>query len=62
MTTFFWSQGHLGWAFFGIVVYSVLCLLVCDVVWRVTPTPFRKILSAAAAAWLAGVVVLVAFV
>ncbi len=60
MTSFFWSNGHLGWAFFGVLVYSVLCLLAGDIVWRLTPAPFRKILGVMALVWAAGIVVLVA--
>lgn len=60
MTSLFWSNGHLGWAFFGVLVYSVLCLLAGDIVWRLTPAPFRKILGVMALVWAAGIVVLVA--
>jgi hypothetical protein len=60
MMPFFWSQGHLGWPFFGVLVYSVLCLLAGDIVWRLTPAPFRKILGVMALVWAAGVVALIA--
>lgn len=60
MTSFFWSSGHLGWFFFGIVVFSALCLLATDIVWRVVPTSFRKLLSIATIIWAAGVAVLIA--
>lgn len=60
MTSFFWSAGHFGWFFFGIVVFSVLCLLATDIVWRVMPTSFRKLLSIAAIVWLVGVATLIA--
>jgi hypothetical protein len=59
MTSFFWSNGHLDWSFFGLLVYSALCLLAGDVVWRLTPSPFRKILVAMALVWAAGVVILI---
>ena len=60
MMSFFWSNGHLGWAFFGVLVYSVLCLLTGDIVWRLIPAPFRKILAVMALVWASGVVALVA--
>ncbi|HKZ10780.1 MAG TPA: hypothetical protein VJL61_08740 [Rhodanobacteraceae bacterium] len=60
MTSFFWSQGHLGWPFFGVLVYSVLCLLAGDIVWRLTPAPFRKIFAVMAVIWVAGAVALIA--
>jgi hypothetical protein len=60
MTPFFWSNGHLGWAFFGVLVYSVLCLLAGDIAWRLTPAPFRKILAVMALVWAAGAIVLIA--
>jgi len=60
MTSFFWSQGHLGWPLFGVLVYSVLFLLAGDIVWRLTPAPFRKILAVMALVWAAGMAVLVA--
>lgn len=60
MTSFFWSHGHVGWSFFGLLVYSALCLLAGDIVWRLTPASFRKILAVMTLVWAAGVVVLVA--
>lgn len=60
MTSFFWSAGHFGGCFFGIVVFSVLCLLVTDIVWRVMPTSFRKLLLIAAVVWAVGVGALIA--
>ena len=61
MTTFFLSQGHLGWSFFGVLMYSVLCLLAGDVVWRMTTAPFRRLLAVMALIWAAGAVALIAF-
>ncbi len=61
MTSFFWSSGHLGWPFFGIAVFSSVCLLVTDIVWRVVPTSSRKLLSTAATVWVVGVVALIAY-
>lgn len=61
MTSFFWSHGHLGWSFFGVLVYSVLCLLAGDIVWRLTPAPFRRILAIMALIWALGVATLIAF-
>lgn len=60
MKSFFWLHGHIGWPFFGVLVYSVLCLVASDIVWRVTPVPFRRILSTVAIIWTAGVAALIA--
>lgn len=60
MTAFFWASGHIGWPFFGIVVFSVLCLLTKDIAWRVVPTSSRKFLLIAAIVWAAGVAALIA--
>jgi len=60
MMSFFWSNGQLGSAFFGVLVYSVLCLLAGDIVWRLTPAPFRRILAVMALVWAAGAIALVA--
>lgn len=60
MTSFFWSGGQFGWFFFGTLVFSVLCLLATDIVWRVMPTSFRKLLLIAAVVWAAGVGALIA--
>lgn len=55
MTSIFWSQGHLGWSFFGVLVYSALCLLAGDIFWRTTEAPFRKISAVVAFVWVSGV-------
>jgi len=60
MTSFFWSAGHIGWFFFGVLVFSVLCLLVTDIVWRMRPTSSRKLLSITTMLWAAGVLALIA--
>lgn len=60
MRSFFWSSGHLGWYFFAALVFSVLCLLLTDVIWRLVRTSSRKLLSAMALVWLAGVAALLA--
>ena len=59
MTSFFWSSGHIGWPFFSIVVFSVLCLLATDVVWRVISTSSRKLLATGAMIWALGVTALI---
>lgn len=60
MNSFFWLHDHIGWPFFGVLVYSVLCLLAGDIVWRVITAPFRKIFSIMVIAWTAGVIALIA--
>ncbi len=59
MTSFFWSSGHMGWPFFSIVVFSILCLLATDAAWRVISTSSRKLLSVAGMIWAVGVTVLI---
>ena len=60
MMPFFWSAGHFGWPFFGIIVFSVLCLVVTDIVWRVVPTSVHKLLAVVAVVWATGVGLLIA--
>ena len=60
MTSVFWSHGHLGWPFFAVLVYSALCLLAGDIIWRLVPAPSRKIHAAMALVWVAGTVAIVA--
>ena len=60
MMPFLWSDGHLGWSLFGIVVLSFTCLFVTDIAWRCVRLPLWKLLVAAGSVWLAGVVALVA--
>lgn len=55
MTSSIWSSGHIGWPLFGVVVFSVLCLLATDIVWRVVSVSSHKLLLLAAVVWTAGV-------
>lgn len=59
MLSFFWSSGHLGWFFFAALVFTVVCLLVTDLVWRIIRTSTRKLLAAMALVWLLGIAALV---
>jgi hypothetical protein len=56
MNTFLWSQGHIGWPSLAIVVFSVLCLLVTDAVWRTVKTSARSVLLSAGFIWAMGVI------
>jgi len=60
MTLFFWSGGHIGWLLFGLIVFSICCLIVADIIWRVTRFPFRRLLLAAGMVWAIGVAAVVA--
>lgn len=60
MTSFFWSAGHLAWPFFGIIIFSVLCLVVTDIVWRTVPTSVHKLLAVVAVVWATVVGLLIA--
>lgn len=51
MMPFFWSGQHIGWPLFGLVIFSVCCLIVADIVWRAVRLPFRKLLLAAGITW-----------
>ena len=61
MNGFFWSSGHLGWGVFAIVVFTVLCWLVADLVWRLTRIGIRQLAAMTASGWAigAGLIVLV---
>lgn len=54
MTPFFWSGGQIGWPLFGLVVFSVCCLIVADIVWRAVQIRFRKLLLATGIVWAVG--------
>lgn len=58
MSGLVWSDGHLNWLFFGIVVFSMLSLLVTDLVWRLVTVRVWVLLSVAASAWAVGVVII----
>ncbi|HEX7325594.1 MAG TPA: hypothetical protein VF292_09620 [Rhodanobacteraceae bacterium] len=58
MTQFFWSSGHLGWAFFLLLVYSGVCLLAGDLTWRLVRMRGRKLVGVIVGGWLAGVVLI----
>lgn len=58
---FFWSEGHVGWPLFGIIVFSVLCLLVTDVVWRLVQIAYCKLLVCVVLVWLVGILGLVIY-
>lgn len=60
MSTFFWSGTYLGWGVFALAVFSVLCLLAADVVWRLSPISIRRLAPVAAAGWIVGAVIIVA--
>ncbi|MGH9600518.1 MAG: hypothetical protein ACRD27_11690 [Terracidiphilus sp.] len=60
MSTFFWSVAHLGWGVFALAVFSALCLLAVDVVWRLSPVPIRRLAPVAAVGWIVGAVIIVA--
>ena len=62
MTALLWSGGHIGWATFALVVFSVAWLLATDLAWRLARTRFRNLAFPAGGAWLlgAGLIVLVA--
>lgn len=55
MTTFFWSSGRLGWAFFGIFVFSILLLLFADLAWRLKRVSRGRFVSTTIAIWVASI-------
>lgn len=61
MTAFFWSSGHIGWPFFNLVVFSILCLLTTDLVWRIASIRWWRLLLVAIVVWMAGVAALIVF-
>jgi hypothetical protein len=54
MSVFFWTDGHLGWGFFSLLVFTALWCLVADLFWRAKNIRFARFLSMAVAAWAAG--------
>lgn len=61
MTSFLWSDGHIGWPLFGILVFSGLWLLVTDIAWRVVRAPARTLFTCAGVIWVIGIGALIAF-
>lgn len=58
MTSFFWSQGHIGWPLFGLLVFTAAWLLVTDVLWRTASTRVRIFAPVAGLAWIIGMVII----
>lgn len=61
MTPFVWSAGHIGWPLFGILVFSGLCLLLTDIVWRTVRMSFRNLFLCAAGVWAVGIAIALVF-
>jgi len=59
MSTFLWSQGHLGWSFFTIILFSLTSLVIADLVWRLVRTPLWKLVLASSVIWLCGVILII---
>lgn len=58
MSEFLWTSGHLGWAFFALMVFSGLWLLAIDMAWRLTRLGVRVLVVLALAGWVIGVVLI----
>lgn len=54
MSSFFWVSGHLGWAFFALVVFTALWWLLTDLVWRLKNVRIYRLLVVMACGWIAG--------
>lgn len=54
MSEFFWTSSHLGWCIFALVVFTCLCLLLADLVWRLTRVGVRRLAVAMVSGWLIG--------
>lgn len=59
MTQFFWSSGHLGWAFFLLLVFTGLWWLLVDLAWRLWTVRATCLAAWTGLGWLAGVVLIV---
>jgi hypothetical protein len=49
-----WSDGHIGWAFFVLVVYTIGMFLIADLAWRLLVVSTRWLAAALALIWLIG--------
>lgn len=54
MNGFFWSSSHLGWGIFTLIVFTCLCLLLADLVWRLTRVGVRRLAVTMVSGWLIG--------
>ncbi|MEO9089790.1 MAG: hypothetical protein ABI247_05605 [Rhodanobacter sp.] len=54
MNDFFWTSGHLGWGIFALVVFTGLCCLLCDLVWRLTSVKIGRLAIAMSIGWIIG--------
>ena len=62
MNGFFWASGHLGWGIFALVVFTGLCLLLSDLVWRLSSVKIGRLALAMSISWIVGVgLILLAF-
>lgn len=60
MSSFLWTEGHLGWGIFSLIVFTVLWGLLADLVWRMKSTRFLRFSVAMAAGWVVGAGLIVA--
>jgi hypothetical protein len=60
MSSFLWTEGHLGWGIFWLIVFTVLWGLLADLVWRMKSIRFLRFFGVMAAGWLVGAVLVVA--
>lgn len=55
MTQFFWSAGHIGWAFFALLVFTGVWWLVADLAWRQVVASGRSLALVFGGCWFLGV-------
>jgi hypothetical protein len=55
VNAFFWTDGHLGWSFFSLLVFAGLWLLLADLVWRLKAISIGRLAVALVIGWLIGV-------
>ena len=58
MKELLWSQGHVAWPLFSILVFSMLSLLLTDYIWRIMKISRWVLGVSSLVVWLAGVVLI----
>lgn len=58
MSQFFWTAGHLGWAFFALLLFTGIWWLAADLAWRLKQARLKRLAMWAGLGWIAGLVLI----
>lgn len=55
MSNFLWAYGHLGWGIFAIAIFTGLCGLLTDLVWRLKNVGIGRLAVVMFSGWIVGI-------